>query len=151
MMKKNILFIIATLTAISFIGCATQTVTIKAVPEDSKIYVDGEYLGKGEGTFNAGLEYSYPQSHEVQITHLEYEGFSTTIKNKLDVKVGATYFGVMLGIGALDLILHYIMYDPVYSPSKALLYIGIVTIAISPIEFLLSNKFKDEYSYDLTD
>ena len=148
-MKKVIVIFITLMIIVSFIGCATQTITIMTEPDDSKIYVDGEYLGKGEISFNAGLEYTIPQSHNIQITHKDFNDFQTVIKNKLDVKRASFYTGLMCGLGILSIILHYNLYEPPYYTDKTLLYLGYGYMAISPIYFLVTYKFNDFYKYDL--
>ncbi len=150
-MKKVIIIILSLLMISIYTSCATQTVTIMTEPRDAKIYVDGEYLGKGEGSFDAGLKYTIPQSHNVQINHHIYDDFQTVIKNKLDVKKATLYAGINIGLGFLSMILHYSLYDPVYNPDKTMLHLGYGYIAISPVYFLITYKFNDSYKYDLTE
>lgn len=122
-------------------------------PEDAKIYVDGELLGKGEASFDAGPEYTVQESHNIQITHKDFDDFKTTIKRKLDVKRASLYTGIMAGLGLVSIVLHYSFYDPVYNPDpdKTLLYLGYGYILISPIYFLVTYKFDPFYKYDLTE
>lgn len=150
-MRKVIIIILSLLIILIYMSCATQTVTIMTKPEDAKIYVDGEYLGKGEGSFNAGLKYTIPQSHNVQITHNIYDDFQTVIKNKLDVKRAGMECGIIFGMGVILSLVHYATYDPTYSTDKTGLYLGYGYMLISPISFLYTYKFNDSYKYDLTE
>ena len=131
-----------------FFGCV-QTVTIIVEPKEAKIFVDGEYLGEGNASFEAGLAYDIPKTHTIQLTHKDFETFQTEIKNKLDVGVASLFAGLMIAIGLLDILWWAETSEP-RALGDAQLYLGIGTIAISPIYYLISYKFKDVYSYDLT-
>ena len=143
-MKKGFIL----LTLLIFFGCV-QTVKITVEPEDAKIFVDGEYLGKGNVSFEAGLTYDIPKSHIIQLTHKDFETFQTEIKNKLDVGAATLYAGLnmAMGIGVMLLEAGYAIDNPYYEPDYTYSYI---VIGISPIYYLISYKFKDVYSYHLT-
>ena len=133
---------------LSLVGC--QTITIETKPKDSKVYVDGEYLGEGNAEYDAGLRYNIPQSHTIQITHKDHENFQTTIRNKLDVGVATAYALITAGLGLLNVILWSTAPEP--KPiGDTPLYIGIGLIAISPIYYLITYRFKDSYFFDLTE
>lgn len=137
------------LLVVSLIGCATQTVTIIGEPKDAKIYVDGEYLGQGQGSFEAGLKYDIPKSHSIKLTHKDFEDFETDIRNKLDVRAATGFAAFNIGVGLLDILVWALLTADYPSSSDVSLYVGIGTILISPIYYAITYKFKDVYSYDL--
>ena len=141
---KGIILLFLSLLTLS---CATHKITIMTEPEDSKIYVDGEYLGKGIVSYDVGPKYWYPRKHIVIIKHADYETLTTEIKTKLDIQMASIGTALLVGLGAANIALYYALDNP----SKINLYVGILGIVTSPITFLNNRKFRDVYRFSLED
>ncbi len=104
-------------------------------------------MGEGQVSFEAGLRLDIPKTHTIQITHKDLESFQTEIRNKIDVRTATAYTAISLGIGLLETFISTFS----SGTDSGSYYIGLVTILISPSYFLTCYKFKDIYSYDLTE
>ena len=143
---KGIILLFLSLLTLS---CATHKITIMTEPEDSKIYVDGEYLGKGIVSYDVGPKYWYPRKHTVIIKHADYETLTTEIKAKLDIQSASINTALLVGLGATNIALYYAVDEPSPFNQYMNLYAGILGIAISPISFLNNRKFRDVHRFSL--
>jgi hypothetical protein len=127
-------------------GCVTAKIAINTIPEDAKVYVDGEYLGVGTVSVDTGqAEYGYPKELAVSVRHVDYPPFNTVIRNKMDWTHGAIYTGISAAIGLVELL--FWIADPT---EQYYLYSGTMALVLSPIAFFSSFKFPKSYEYDLS-
>jgi hypothetical protein len=96
-MKRTVGFLLASISIlVLLVGCETMKITIAAEPEDSKIYVNGEYIGNDTVTYDIGRKYGNSRELVVSIQHPDYKTLNTLIETKFDV-------GYAAGLGALSL------------------------------------------------
>lgn len=126
-------------------GCASTRVQLEATPDDARIYVDGEYLGKGTTSIDVGPEYNYPKSYSVLLKRDGYETIEKTISNQPDYTVAGMNFGLLVGLSMLNAMLW--ASNPQQNAMNGIVAGG--TILISPIAFFNSNKFKKRYSIEM--
>ena len=124
-------------------SCVTQQITIVAEPEESKVYVDGEYLGQGVVAFDAGNKYGYPRTHTIVLTHPDLDNLTVDVKSNLDVRQASIGAALNASLGGLNLLIY-----AVYG-SELNLYTGILGLALSPLSFVSSHTFKDSYTFSL--
>jgi hypothetical protein len=76
-------------------------IRISAEPEDSKIYVDNQYIGDGTVSYDTGQIGKWGGSKEflVTIKHPDYITLNTIIENKYDLGNGAAIGSLGLGLG----------------------------------------------------
>lgn len=128
-------------------GCNRLTkVRIDAYPDNSRVYVDDQYQGRGSVVLDGGYEYGFPRSYKVRIERQPY----TPLEAEINSEPSYT-FPVLWAAGyTLAALLMAIAADQSHTltpAEKAIL--PLTTLAIAPWGFFFNHRYKDAYAFDL--
>jgi hypothetical protein len=153
MMKRSIviLFVLISFTVLS---CASgpKTFIVKAIPEGSKIYVNGELKGVDKIELDKGN--GFKKEYNLKVTHDGYSSKEKTIVNKTNWAGPTILLGLYAILGIYDVISITNSYNkPGNQDSYRQLY-GL-SLGISGLGALYtvlgSNQFEKEYVIDISD
>ena len=134
-------------SCITLAGCASTRVQLESVPDDARIYVDGEYLGKGTVSLDVGSEYNFPKTYHLKVRRDGYETLERTIRNEPDYARAGMWFGLNAMLGGFMLV--FATTQQLEMMRNYYIGLGLFSLAFSPIAFFSSNKFRKAYELEM--
>jgi hypothetical protein len=126
-------------------GCSSVRTRLVASPDDSNIYVDNEFVGKGSAEIDVGQEYNWPKSYDIKIHRKDFKTVNTTIKNEPDYTTSGLNFGILMALSIFNLS----MWANNPKSNFSNLVMAGAGVIVSPVVFFNTNKFKKTYSFEL--
>lgn len=128
-------------------GCNRLTqVRIDAYPENSRVYVNDQYRGRGSVVLDGGYEYGYARSYKVRVERQPYAPMETEIQSEPHYLMptlwaaGFTVFTLMLIPGAIE---------STRASLAEKIGIPLFFLAMAPLPFAFNHRFKEAYAFDL--